>query len=106
MDEEDGSSRLVDSRATARILSEARRQQSELQDELDDNNNETDSTGQFKKFQSNFIEQQKIRRNTESSDSDTDNESPIRQHGAANETYSDEEVSGFINYRTKTTCFM
>jgi len=107
MEEEEGD-RVVDSRITARILSEARRQHTELQDELDDENNnemeESSSTGRFKKFQTNFIEQQKIRRKSnsnESSDSDTDNEAAAyRQQTSGSgvsgqqnkEYYSDEEV--------------
>lgn len=96
--EEDDAERIVDSRITAKILNQARLQQTELQDEFDENNNdeqdERASTGQFKKFQSNFIEQQKIRHNDESSDSDTDNDetSFARQPRAGNESYSDEEV--------------
>ena len=113
MEEEEGD-RVVDSRITARILSEARRQHTELQDELDDENNnemeESSSTGRFKKFQTNFIEQQKIRHKSnsnDSSDSDTDNEAAAyRQQTSGSavagqqnkEHYSDEEVfKPFLN---------
>lgn len=91
-EEDDMSHRVVDSRITAKILNEARRQQNELQDECEEGEeNNNGGSSQFKKFQSNFIEQQKIRRvNDDSSDSDTDNDVTVRQH--MNESYSDEEV--------------
>lgn len=93
----------VDQKITAKILSEARRQQTELQDECDDNEetpppHSRNPPSQFKKFQSNFIEQQKIRksvqgREDDSSSDDTDNDLDPNYRQRSGEYFSgDEEI--------------
>jgi hypothetical protein len=127
--------RFVNEKITAKILNEARKQQSELQEEygiggLDDDDDHHDeqkrgqqqqrhrlnaadtsgaassqpssqltaiggggnNTRQFKKFQSNFIEQQKIRKSTNQSDSDSDTSDNELDPSYKRDYYSDEEV--------------
>jgi essential nuclear protein 1 len=108
---------------TAKILYQARKQQSELQDEYgigideqDGNNNNKSTrsstsankvgfslgvmddddddlmTRPFKKFQTNFKQQQKIRKSDHDSDSDSDTDDPLENSENRREIYSDEEV--------------
>ena len=98
---------FINEKMTAKILAEARKQQNELQDEfgLDDHNarqvNQNDdddddpegvyvnkdSLRPFKKFQTNFKQQQKIRRSDSDSDSDMEDQLKNRQ-----EAYNEDEI--------------
>jgi hypothetical protein len=106
----------VNEKMTAKILMQARKQQSELQDEygidLDEyNNNEKNQTSSvkleddslagsssidtrpFKRFQSNFKQQQKIRKSDhDDSDSDSDVEDNLENCENKRGYYSDEEI--------------
>ena len=112
---------FINEKMSARILKEARKQQSELQDEYsmgpdDLNNNQTggetkqpvkktttfsldNNTQKFKSFQSNFSHQQKIRRNKDkdSDDSDSETEGDHHHHKALTSSEFNEQDSIEIN---------
>ena len=119
---------FVNEKMTAKILMQARKQQSELQDEYgidldeynnnnnnDNNNNEKHQTSSlkleddslaasssidtrpFKRFQSNFKQQQKIRKSDhDDSDSDSDVEDNLENCENKRGYYSDEEIVCYI----------